>query len=55
MGYKHWSNTLLCHASLQIQVLAYFDQNLELWSGRLAMIGFVSLPIAEFFTGDALF
>ena len=35
--------------------LALFDQSLELWSGRLAMIGFSGLIITELVKGDALF
>ncbi|KAF5836964.1 early light-inducible protein [Dunaliella salina] len=35
--------------------IAVFDQNLELWAGRLAMIGVVGLPIVESIAGDALF
>ena len=37
------------------QALALFDQSLELWSGRLAMIGFSGLIITELVKGDALF
>eukprot|EP00955_Chlamydomonas_euryale_P116815 366441-Chlamydomonas_euryale.AAC.13 len=37
------------------QLLAAFDQNLELWAGRLAMVGMLGLPIAETIKGDALF
>lgn len=37
------------------QMLALFDTTLELWSGRLAMFGFVGLIIAEGIKGDALF
>ncbi|KAG1678270.1 hypothetical protein FOA52_013891 [Chlamydomonas sp. UWO 241] len=32
-----------------------FDCTLEMWSGRLAMLGLVGLPIVEAFKGDALF
>jgi len=35
--------------------VALFDQKLELWAGRLAMMGIVGLPIVEYFAGDALF
>lgn len=35
--------------------LALFDTNIELWAGRLAMIGFVGLAITEKVIGDALF
>ena len=35
--------------------LALFDQSLELWSGRLAMIGLTGLIITEVVKGDALF
>ncbi len=37
------------------QALALFDQGLEMWSGRLAMIGVVGLVVAEAIKGDALF
>eukprot|EP00955_Chlamydomonas_euryale_P014410 155138-Chlamydomonas_euryale.AAC.5 len=37
------------------QVLAVFDQGLELWAGRLAMIGVVGLIAVEAVKGDALF
>lgn len=37
------------------QALALFDQSLELWSGRLAMIGITGLCIVEAFKGDSLF
>lgn len=37
------------------QLLALFDTNLELWSGRLAMIGFTGLIAVETFKGDAFF
>lgn len=37
------------------QLLAAFDQNLELWSGRLAMIGLVGISAVETVKGDAFF
>lgn len=37
------------------QLLALFDQNLELWSGRLAMVGISGLCVVEAIKGDALF
>ena len=37
------------------QILSAFDQSLELWSGRLAMIGIVGLVAAEAIKGDSFF
>ena len=37
------------------QLLAVFDQSLELWTGRIAMIGLVGLVAAEVVKGDAFF
>lgn len=37
------------------QLLGLFDQNTELWSGRLAMIGFSSLLLIEAIKGESFF
>jgi hypothetical protein len=37
------------------QALGLFDQNLELWTGRLAMIGITGLLVVEGVTGKVLF
>jgi hypothetical protein len=36
------------------QLLGLFDTNLELWSGRLAMIGVLGAVIVESVTGNTL-
>lgn len=37
------------------QVFALFDQNLELWTGRVAMIGIAGLLVTEAVTGKVFF
>lgn len=37
------------------QVLGLFDQNLELWTGRIAMIGVTGLAAVEAVTGKVFF
>eukprot|EP00877_Chromochloris_zofingiensis_P012876 jgi/Chrzof1/7842/Cz02g38160.t1_ELIP5[v5.2] len=37
------------------QILPLFDTNLELWSGRLAMLGVAGLTVVEVITGRPLF
>lgn len=37
------------------QVLGLFDSSLELWTGRIAMIGVAGLVAVETFTGKVLF
>lgn len=37
------------------QAMAYFDADTELWSGRLAMLGFAGLLAIELIKGEALF
>lgn len=37
------------------QVLKYFDNSLELWTGRVAMIGIVGLVVAELIKQDSFF
>ncbi len=37
------------------QALSLFDTNLELWSGRLAMLGFAGLIAIEAVKGEAFF
>lgn len=37
------------------QLLGLFDTNLELWTGRVAMIGVAGLFITEAITGKVLF
>ncbi len=38
-----------------VQILGVFDQSLELWTGRVAMLGLVGLVAAEVVKGDAFF
>ncbi len=55
-----WSH-LACRAAAarccwkRAQVLGLFDQSLELWTGRVAMIGVVGLVAAEVLKGDSFF
>jgi hypothetical protein len=37
------------------QLQALFDQNFELWTGRIAMVGIVGLIAAEVVRGDSFF
>lgn len=45
----------LVASCLHPQMMQIFDQSIELWTGRIAMIGIVGLVAAEAIQGDAFF